>query len=705
MALKKFYNIDFASARADLKTYLEANSDFKDYNFEGSALAQMLDVMAFGTQLQNFYLNMSMNELFMGSAQMTDNVYKLANMLNYMPKRKSAPYSTVDIQREQLMVNSLLWAGVVSPTETPPTGWSDIEIPGGFTYEKEDNHDGQEDCLKMTSGTGAADYMYQEITVEDGEIYELLYSFNRSGGNSNGQLLVGTTPGVGDLYDSSALTNDVWGNGSAGFIASGTTAYVTLKMSNPLTGESIYWDSIYLSKDATIIIPKYSEWNIDGEILLTNLVDITISDNEVQNVTLYEGEMITEEFDGTGFEFQTFELEEREDIDDQNLFVFNDEPDGAGGYINGITAWSNVHVDAFEVGTDGYFLGYTDTMKIKFDSGKLFNIPAEDDRVRVIYLKTNGDEYNGTLGTITLSDEGIADRALVICSNMVALKNGVDEESIEDIKLHAPLFYTTQNRAVTAKDHNILIKKNPIYSTWHSANLWGGEGEYIDADLNLVETSPTRDLGHVYVTTLKTDYDYLDDTEQDDLITWLTKYKFVAIFFRFLHPSLIQITPSVQISYSSVLNFDLAEVEASINTWMTANNGFEKTFNKSNLLAYVDGLQDIEYTDLSYMTSVKIYDELYKQVRFGAAVTAGSISGMVNGYAISDDGFGNIRWNAGNVGTINYATGYMKLNNNFGFTPGVNTYEMNFQYVDDLSITLERDSFLYHKPVALEVIS
>ena len=138
---------------------------------------------------------------------------------------------------------------------------------------------------------------------------------------------------------------------------------------------------------------------------------------------------------------------------------------------------------------------------------------------------------------------------------------------------------------------------------------------------------------------------------------------------------------------------------------MTANNGFEKTFNKSNLLAYADGLQDIVYTDLSYTTSVLIYDELYKQIRFWGAVTPGSISGMVNGYAISDDGFGNITWNAGNVGTINYATGYMKLNNNFGFTPGVNTYKINFQYVDDLSITLARDSFLYHNPVTLEVLS
>jgi hypothetical protein len=702
MALKKYYNIDFAAARADLKTYLEANSDFKDYNFEGSALAQLLDVMAFGTQLQNFYLNMSMNELFMGSAQMTDNVYKLANMLNYMPKRKSAPYSTVNIQRQQLMVNGEDWDGLAGGT--PPTGWNDDGIPGGFGYALQGTLGAQSDCLKITSTDGVDDYVTQAFTVEDGEDYELKFKFNRDSGSSNGQVLVGTTEGGNELYDSGALSDDVWADGITSFTATATTIYITMKMNNPITGQSVYWDDFELSRDTTIIIPKYSEWTIEGEILMTNLVDITISDNSVQNITLHEGEMVTENFDGTGFEFQTFELAEREEIDDQNLFVFNDVPDGAGGYINGLTAWSNVHVDAFEVGTDGYFMSYTDTMKIKFDSGKLFNIPAEDDRVRVIYLKTNGDQYNGTIGTVTLTDSGIAERALVIASDMVALKNGVDEESIADIKLHAPLFFTTQNRAVTAKDHNILIKKNPIYSTWHSANMWGGEGEYIDSALNLVETSPTRDLGHVYVTTLKTDYDYLDDTEQADLLTWLTKYKFVAIFFKFLQPSLIQITPTVQISYSSVLNFDLAEVEASINTWMTANNGFEKTFNKSNLLAYVDGLQDIVYTDLSYTTSVKVYDELYKQIRFWGAVIPGTISGMVNGYAISDDGFSNITWNAGNVGTINYATGYMKLNNNFGFTPGVNTYEMNFQYVDDLSITLERDSFLYHKPIALEVI-
>jgi len=157
MALKKFYNIDFSTVRADLKAYFEANSDFKDYNFEGSALAQLLDVMAFTNQQQNFYLNMTMNELFMATAQMTDNVYKLANMLNYMPKRKSAPYSTVDIQRQQLMVNGEDWDGLSGGT--PPTGWNDDGIPGGFGYALQGTLGAQSNSLKITSTDGAADYV------------------------------------------------------------------------------------------------------------------------------------------------------------------------------------------------------------------------------------------------------------------------------------------------------------------------------------------------------------------------------------------------------------------------------------------------------------------------------------------------------------------------------------------------------------------
>ena len=58
-------NTDFASIRADLKTYLGAQGNFKDYNFDGSNMAVLLDLLAYNTFMQNFYLNQVASESFL----------------------------------------------------------------------------------------------------------------------------------------------------------------------------------------------------------------------------------------------------------------------------------------------------------------------------------------------------------------------------------------------------------------------------------------------------------------------------------------------------------------------------------------------------------------------------------------------------------------------------------------------------------------
>ena len=84
-------NLDFDQIKAQLKDYLRAQSDFTDYDFEGSALSVLIDTLAYNTYYTAFNTNMVVNELFIDSATLRDNVVALAKQLGYTPKSITAP--------------------------------------------------------------------------------------------------------------------------------------------------------------------------------------------------------------------------------------------------------------------------------------------------------------------------------------------------------------------------------------------------------------------------------------------------------------------------------------------------------------------------------------------------------------------------------------------------------------------------------------
>ena len=84
-------NLDFDSIKASLKEYLRSQQDFTDYDFEGSALATLIDTLAYNTYYTAFNTNMVVNELFIDSATLRDNVVALAKQLGYRPKSATSP--------------------------------------------------------------------------------------------------------------------------------------------------------------------------------------------------------------------------------------------------------------------------------------------------------------------------------------------------------------------------------------------------------------------------------------------------------------------------------------------------------------------------------------------------------------------------------------------------------------------------------------
>ena len=88
-------SLDFDTLKTNFKEYLTSQSIFKDYNFEGSNMNVLLDVMSYNTYLNSFYLNMVASEMFLDSAQKLDSVVSHAKELNYLPKSSKSAVANV----------------------------------------------------------------------------------------------------------------------------------------------------------------------------------------------------------------------------------------------------------------------------------------------------------------------------------------------------------------------------------------------------------------------------------------------------------------------------------------------------------------------------------------------------------------------------------------------------------------------------------
>jgi len=90
MPLANFTNLDFNQVKTTLREYLKENSNFTDYDFEGSNLSSILDVLAYNTYITSYNANMVASEVFIDSATLRENVVSLARNIGYLPKSRKA---------------------------------------------------------------------------------------------------------------------------------------------------------------------------------------------------------------------------------------------------------------------------------------------------------------------------------------------------------------------------------------------------------------------------------------------------------------------------------------------------------------------------------------------------------------------------------------------------------------------------------------
>ena len=158
-------NTDFVSIRTDLKKYLSSQSNFNDYNFDGSNMAVLLDILAYNTFMQNFYLNQVASESFLDSAQLRDSIVSHAKTLNYLPKSDTSARAVIDFE--------------IFPANTPGT----INVPKytqfttsvdskTFTFTTDEGRTLQADADGR--------YVANSVSIFEGEIVTELFQVNTS---------------------------------------------------------------------------------------------------------------------------------------------------------------------------------------------------------------------------------------------------------------------------------------------------------------------------------------------------------------------------------------------------------------------------------------------------------------------------------------------------------------------------------------------
>jgi len=348
MPFTKFTNLDFDQIKTSIKDYLRANSTFSDFDFEGSNFSVLIDTLAYNTYITAFNSNMIVNESFLDSATLRENVVSLARNIGYIPRSRTAAKAIISFQ---------VSTSVVTPTVTLKRGLVCVGNANDDTYTFS---------------------IPQDITapVENG-----VASFNEI------EIYQGTYLTKKFIYDGSLDQRFVLNNS---FIDTSTL-------------------SVYVRKDGE---------NVEGDILgveykqLDNILETTSSSR------IYLLQEIQDE---------KYELKFGDGIFGKKL--------------------------GDEYGDDGTV-------------------------ITANYIVTDGKDGNGAStfafsGSIVDSGGEIISPGTVTVTTNQASQNGSSIESVDSIKYYAPKIYSAQNRAVTSRDYEAIVKR--IYPDTESVSVVGGE--------------------------------------------------------------------------------------------------------------------------------------------------------------------------------------------------------------------------------------
>lgn len=166
MANIRISELDFDQIKQNLKTFLQAQQEFTDYDFEGAGLSVLLDLLSYNTHYNAYMANMLANEMFLDSAVKRESAVSIAKHLGYTPRSARASYAIVDIY-------------VTAPTGTPTTLTMDEYTPFTTTVDGEAYTFLNLEAKTIQSLNGA--YVFRDVYLYEGQILSYSHTVQSPG--------------------------------------------------------------------------------------------------------------------------------------------------------------------------------------------------------------------------------------------------------------------------------------------------------------------------------------------------------------------------------------------------------------------------------------------------------------------------------------------------------------------------------------------
>ena len=154
-------DLDFDKIKTNLKTFLQSQTQFQDYDFDGSSLSILLDVLSYNTHYLSYIANMSTNEMYLDSADIRNNIVSLAKMLGYTPSSPRAPRASINI----------LLNGASGSSVTMQKGTIFTTTVDSLDYQYVTNED-------ITTSPVDGIYKFDSVTLYEGTLVTFKYTYD-----------------------------------------------------------------------------------------------------------------------------------------------------------------------------------------------------------------------------------------------------------------------------------------------------------------------------------------------------------------------------------------------------------------------------------------------------------------------------------------------------------------------------------------------
>ena len=342
-----------------------------------------------------------------------------------------------------------------------------------------------------------------------------------------------------------------------------------------------------------------------------------------------------------------------------------------------------------------YFLQEVETgrYEVYFGDGVVSQAVSDGNIIQLQYVVTNKTESNGASSfSAPTSIDGVTN---ITVTTVASASGGAEPESIQSIKLNAPLDYSSQGRAVTTKDYEVFVRK--LFPNTQSVSVWGGEdGSYNSA----TGVSSTPEYGKVFISIKSTTGVDLTSAQKTNLETALAPYKVASITPVVVDTDTTSLILGITIMYdSSATTYTADQITSLVSTTVSNYSSsdlqtFNAPFRHSKLLGLIDGTDSSILNSVATVTMAKLFTptlstatdyKLNFNNRFynphsGHNASAGGIiastgfylnSVTTTTYFFDDDGIGNLRiyylvsgvrtYTNNAAGTVDYINGLITI--------------------------------------------